>query len=170
MHTIWHFYKENIQSELTITLKSLLAKAPVTHTNIDEWRRGYGGAWPGKRNGRSAPGRQAGESLPPPCRCRWTIGQHRRRMGVWNCAQRTGLWRCGACVKQGLKSDGGDAIANRSLDAGYGKSTGPPIGRHRGRSAHLMSAVMRLWTVIFLVSYIEADWSGRICTAGPPTA
>ena len=30
-----------------------------------------------------------------------------------------------------------------------------------------MSALTRLWTVIFLVSYIEADWSGRICTAGP---
>ena len=41
------------------------------------------------------------------------------------------------------------------------------IGRHCGRSAHLMSALTRLWTVIFLVSYIEAGWSGRICTAGP---
>ena len=38
-------------------------------------------------------------------------------------------------------------------------------GRHRGRSAHLISALTWLWTVIFLVSYIEADWSGRICTA-----
>jgi len=41
------------------------------------------------------------------------------------------------------------------------------IGRHFGRSAHLMSTLMQLWTVIFLVSYIEADWSGRICSAGP---
>ena len=44
---------------------------------------------------------------------------------------------------------------------------GQMIGRLRGWSAHLMSALTRLWTVIFLVSYIEADWSGRICTDRP---
>ena len=40
---------------------------------------------------------------------------------------------------------------------------GRTIGRHCGWSAHLMSALTRLWTVIFLV----ADLSGSICTAGP---
>jgi len=29
------------------------------------------------------------------------------------------------------------------------------------------AALTRLWTVVVLICYIEADWSGRICTAGP---
>ena len=46
------------------------------------------------------------------------------------------------------------------------------IGRRRGRDRRVKQraaagSLTRLWTVIFLVSYIEADWSGRICTAGP---
>ena len=58
-------------------------------------------------------------------------------------------------------------------DARLRETTGPPSHRRPDdqqtlrRSAHLMSALTWLWTVIFLVSYIQADWSHRICTAGP---
>jgi len=63
-----------------------------------------------------------------------------------------------------------DAIADRMPGMGDHRPAvgcSRMIGRHCGRSAHLMSALTWPWTVIFLVSYIEADWSGRIWTAGP---
>ena len=64
----------------------------------------------------------------------------------------------------------GDAIADWTLGMGDRRPAvgrGRTINRHRRGSAHLMSALTRLWTVIFLVSDIETDWSGRICIAGP---
>jgi len=90
------------------------------------------------------PDDRPGNRCPPPVDA---AGQLVNIAGGWACETARSGRVSGAVahvLKQGLKSDGGDAIANRSLDAGYGKSTGPPIGRHRGRSAHLMSAVMRL--------------------------
>jgi len=54
-----------------------------------------------------------------------------------------------------------DTIADRMPGMGDHRPAvghGWTIGRHCGRLAHLMSALTRLWTVIFIVSYIEADW------------
>jgi len=64
-----------------------------------EGLQGDWGAQPGKRNGRSAPGRQAGESPPTPRQMPWTISRRQGRMGVQNGGQRPGLWRRGTRVK-----------------------------------------------------------------------
>jgi len=92
------------------------------------------------------------------------------RMGTWNGGQWPGLRRRGAPVKKQTCS--ATEGLDRRPDAGYGRPqachrTWPDNQPTLRRSAHWMSALTRVWTVIFLVSYIEADWSGRICTAGP---
>jgi len=93
-------------------------------------------------------------------------------MGAWNCGQRPGLQRCGARVETHAKNATGGGTRSRP-DAGYGR----PQARCQTRPDYrptlwavgtfdVCSNIRRLWTVIFLVSYIESDWSGRVCTAG----
>jgi len=90
---------------------------------------------------------------PHPVGCRWTIGWRHGRMDTWNGEQRPSLWRRGAPVEtQAGNATGGN---DRRPAPRSGKTTG--IGRHCGWSAHFMSALTRLRTVIFPVSYIEAD-------------
>jgi len=86
-------------------------------------------------------------------------------MGTWNGGSPV-PWR--TCQKADVARRR-DAIADRMLGMGdHRPAVGRcrTIGQHCRRSAHLMSALTQLWTVIFLVSYIEADWSSRLCTAG----
>jgi len=86
---------------------------------------------------------------------RWTIGRRRGRMDAWNGGQRSGLW----CHGTPVETQAGNAIAD------WPPGTGNPQARCGMRPDNRPTS--RLWTVIFPVSYIEADWSGRICTARP---
>ena len=92
-------------------------------------------------------------------------------MGAWNGGQRPGLRRHGTCWNTCWESDG------RMRSPTWCQVTGdhrPAIASAAGRSADIAAvgtfdvcSLTWLWTVIFLISYIQADWSRRICTAGP---
>jgi len=72
-----------------------------------------------------------------------------RRMGVFNGGQRSGLRRCGTCVETRARKvterggKGGVAIVDRTPGTGDQRPA-VAIGRHCGRSVHLMSALTRL--------------------------
>jgi len=93
---------------------------------------------------------------PLPVRRRWTIGQRRARVGAQNgCSS----WvSCAVThVKTQTWSTTGDAITDRHPDAMYRR----PKAHLRTRPG---SRPTSQWSFLFP---IKADWSGRVCTAGP---
>ena len=136
--------------------------APADDQHSRQWcaQNGRGrvhGSATGEVQRPSAPGRLAGESPPPPRRTpRWTIGRRRGGMGAWNGGQWPGLRRRGAPVKADMQRDGGTRSPTEPTECWVWETTGPPSDALGWwRSAHLMSALTRLWTVIFLVFFIH---------------
>jgi len=125
--------------------------------NVTKWpgQEATGGARPGKRNGRSAPGQWAGESPPTPIGHRWTNSWRRGQMGTWNGRQRPGLRRLSACVETqaGITTCG----RNRRPAPRYGR----PQAHHQTWPDDRPTSQ---WSFLFAM---EADWSDRICTDGP---
>ena len=125
--------------------------------NVAKWprERATGGAQPEKHNGWSAPGRRAGES--PPAQSD-AAGQLVKVAGGWAHETAGSGWVSGAVVnvsKHRLGKRWRDAIADWM--SGTGNAQACCWTRPDDR-------LTSQWSFLFP---IEADWSGRTCTAGP---
>ena len=112
-------------------------------------QRGYGGAWPGKHNGHRPPDDRPGNHRLSPSDA---AGRARDECVKWRAAAGSPApWR--TCQKADVQRDGG---TRSPTGCWVWETTGPPSDADGWwRPAHLMSALTRLRTVIFLVSYIH---------------